>query len=126
MPIIAVPSKNNGGLNDFLNLRFGRCNNITFISIEDKNIKSVKVVPIYTTEIIGNLGIHAAEIIKQNKGSDVIIGYIGKKAFQSLNSQNIKIFQTLKEGITVKKCIDLFIQGILTEVKESNAHLIKE
>ena len=126
MPIIAVPSEKNGGLNDFLNLRFGRCNSITFISTEDKNIKSVKVVPIYTTEIIGNLGIHAAEIIRQNKSSNVIIGYIGKKAFQSLNSQNIKIFQAIDERITVKKCIDLFIQGKLTEVKESNAHLFKE
>ena len=126
MSIIAVPSENNGGLNDFLNLQFGRCNSFTFISIEDNNIKSVKVVPIYTTEIIGNLGIHAAEIIKQNKVSDVIIGYIGKKAFQSLNSQSIRIFQALDERITVKQCVDLFIQGKLTEVKESNAHLFKE
>lgn len=126
MPIIAVPSEKNGGLNDFLNLKFGRCNSFTFISIEDNNIKSVKVVPIYTTEIIGNLGIHAAEIIKQNKVSDVIIGYIGKKAFQSLNSQSIRIFQALDERITVKQCVDLFIQGKLTEIKESNAHLFKE
>ncbi len=126
MPIIAVPSEKNGGLNDFLNLRFGRCNSITFISIEDGNIKSVKVVPIYTTEIMGNLGIHAAEIVRQNKASDVIIRYIGEKAFQSLNSQNIKIFQALDERITIKQLIDLFIQGKLTEAKESNAHLIKE
>lgn len=126
MPILAVPSEKNGGLNDLLNLRFGKCNSITFVSIEDENIESVKVVPIYTTEIIGNLGIHAAEIIKQNKASNVIIGYIGKKAFQTLNSQKIKVFRTLDERITVKKCIDLFIQGKLTETMESNAHLIKE
>ena len=84
MPIIAVPSEKNGGLNDFLNLRFGKCNSITIISIEDENIESVKVVPIYRTETIGNLGIHIAEIIGQNKVSNVVIGYIGKKAFQSL------------------------------------------
>ena len=126
MPIIAVPSEKNGGLNDFLNLRFGKCNSITTISIEDGNIESVKVVPIYRTETIGNLGIHIAEIIGQNKASNVIIGYIGKKAFQSLNSQNISIFQASSERITVKQCFDLFIQGNLKEVKEPNAHLIKE
>ena len=126
MPIIAVPSEKNGGLNDFLNLRFGKCNSITTISIEDGNIESVKVVPIYRTETIGNLGIHIAEIIGQNKASNVIIGYIGKKAFQSLNSQNIKIFQASDESITVKQCFDLFIQGKLIEIKEPNAHLIKE
>ena len=126
MPIIAVPSEKKGGLNDFLNLRFGKCNSITIISIEDGNIESVKVVPIYNTETIGNLGIHIAEIIGQNKVSNVVIGYIGKKAFQSLNSQNIKIFQAIDERITVKKCFDLFIQGKLIEIKEPNAHLIKE
>ncbi len=126
MPIIAVPSEKNGGLNDFLSLRFGKCNSITTISIEDGNIESVKVVPIYRTETIGNLGIHIAEIIGQNKASNVIIGYIGKKAFQSLNSQNIKIFQASDERITVKQCFDLFIQGKLIEIKEPNAHLIKE
>lgn len=126
MPIIAVPSEKNGGLNDFLNLRFGKCNSITTISIEDGNIESVKVVPIYRTETIGNLGIHIAEIIGQNKASNVIIGYIGKKAFQSLNSQNIKIFHASDERITVKQCFDLFIQGKLIEIKEPNAHLIKE
>ncbi len=126
MPIIAVPSEKNGGLNDFLNLRFGKCNSITTISIEDGSIESVKVVPIYRTETIGNLGIHIAEIIGQNKASNVIIGYIGKKAFQSLNSQNISIFHASSERITVKQCFDLFIQGKLIEIKEPNAHLIKE
>ena len=126
MPIIAVPSEKKGGLNDFLNRRFGRCDNFTFISIEEGTIKLVKAVPIYTTEAIGNLGTHAAEIVRQNKASGVIIRYIGHKAFQSLNSQGIKIFKAPDERITVKQCIDLFIQGKLTEATEPNAHLIKE
>ncbi len=81
MPIVAVPSEEDGGLNDNLNLRFGKCKSITFISIEEGTINSVKVIPIYTTEIIGNLGIHVAEIIKQNNAPNVIIGYIGKRHF---------------------------------------------
>jgi predicted Fe-Mo cluster-binding NifX family protein len=125
MPIVAVPSEEDGGLNDNLNLRFGKCKSITFISIEEGIINSVKVIPIYTTEIIGNLGIHVAEIMKQNSASNVIIGYIGKKAFQALTSQNIKIFRASEEKVSIKKCVTLYIQGKLSEIMESNAHLIK-
>ncbi|MHA2184162.1 MAG: NifB/NifX family molybdenum-iron cluster-binding protein [Promethearchaeota archaeon] len=126
MPIVAVPSEEEGGLNDSLKLRFGKCKSITFVSIEEGSIDSIRVIPIYTTEVIGNLGIHVAEIMKQNKTSDVIIGYIGKKAFQALNSQNIKIFQAHEDEVTIKKCVNMYIQGKLSEIMESNAHLIKE
>lgn len=126
MPIVAIPSEEEGGLNDNLKLRFGKCKSITFISIEEGSIDYIRVIPIYTTEVIGNLGIHVAEIMKQNKTSDVIIGYIGKKAFQALNSQNIKIFQAYEDEVSIKKCVNLYIQGKLSEIMESNAHLIKE
>ncbi|MFX1256664.1 MAG: NifB/NifX family molybdenum-iron cluster-binding protein [Promethearchaeota archaeon] len=126
MPIIAIPSKEDGGLNDFLNLRFGRCENITFVSIENNDIKKVKVIPIYITEAIGNLGIHLAEIIAQNNASVVIVKYIGHKAFQFLRSHNIRIFQASEEKLTIKQCIDLFIKKKLIEATESNAHLIYE
>ena len=126
MLIIAVPSKGDGGLNNFLNKRFGRCDSITIISIEDDIIKAVKAIPIYATETIGNLGIYVAEIVRKNRASDVIIRYIGPKAFQSLNSQNIKIYQSPDEDLSVKECIDLFIQGKLTMIKESNSHLINK
>lgn len=126
MLIVAVPSKGSGGLNELLNRRFGKSDSITLVSIEDQNIKSVKVRPIYSTEAIGNLGIHIAEIIGKNKASDTIVRYIGHKAFQSLNAQNVKIFHAIDENLTIKQHIDLFIQGKLQTLTEPNAHLINE
>ena len=126
MPIIAIPSKGSGGLNEVINPKFGRSDSITLVSIEDRNIKAVKIIPIYSVEAIGNLGIHIAEIIGKNNASDAIIRYIGHKAFQSLNAQNVKLFYAVDEGLTIKQCVDLFIQGKLSPLTEPNAHLIKE
>jgi len=110
MPIIAIPSKGSGGLSEHLNPRFGKSDSITLVSTEDQNIKSVKVLPIYSTEAIGNLGIHLAEVIGKNKASVTIVRYIGRKAFQSLNAQNVKIFHVIDENLTIKQYTDLFIQ----------------
>ncbi len=126
MPIIAVPSKGSGGLNEFMNLRFGKSDSITLVSIEEHNIKAVKVLPIYSTEAIGNLGIYIAELIGKNMASDIIVRYIGHKAFKSLNAQNVKIFNVIDETLTIKQLIDLFIQGKLQILTEPNAHLINE
>ena len=122
--IIAVPSSRNGGLDETVNQRFGKSENFTFITVENKNIKVVKIIPIYVTEVIGNLGIHAANVIINNNASDVIMRYIGSKAFGSLSSKNIKLFQAPDEEGTIRKCVDLFIRGKLRRVTAPNAHLI--
>jgi predicted Fe-Mo cluster-binding NifX family protein len=126
MPIIAVPSKGSGGLNEFLNPRFGKSDSITLVSTEHKKIKAVKIIPIHSAEAIGNLGIHIAEIIGSNKASDAIVRYIGHKAFQSLKAQKVQIYYALEENLTIKQYIDLFIRGKLSKLAEPNAHLINE
>ncbi len=125
MPTLAVPSAGKGGLNDALNLRFGKCDSITIVFVEDKNIKAVKTIPIHISETIGNLGIYVANIVQNNGASDVIIRYIGHKAFQLLSSYKIKIFKTTNEKLTVKKSIELYIQRKLKLITEPNAHLIQ-
>lgn len=126
MPIIAIPSKGSGGLNEFLNPKFGKSDSITLVTLENRNIKAVKVLPIYSTEAIGNLGIYISELIGKNMASDTIVRYIGHKAFKSLNAQNVKIFNVIDETLTIKQLIDLFIQGKLQILTEPNAHLINE
>jgi len=126
MLIIAVPSKGTGGLNGNLNRRFGKSDSITLVTIEDSNIKVVKIIPIYSAEAIGNLGIHLAELIGNNKATDTIVRYIGHKAFQSLSGQNVNVFHAVDEDLTIKQYINLFIQGKLQMLTESNGHLINE
>lgn len=126
MTILAVPSKGNGGLNDVMEKRFGKCESITLVSLKNKNIESVKIIPILATDVMGNRGIHIANLIENNNASITFVRYIGIKSFNSLKSQNIEIFQISTDNLKVKKCIDFYIQGKLSILTESNAHLIKD
>ncbi len=120
MVIVAVPSIGNGGLNELLSPRFGRCDSFTFISIENDKIKEVKTVHNNAAGAMGGAGIQAAQIVGNNGASDIIVGFLGPNAFQSLNALNLKIYQVPNEQLTVKQAIDLYMQGKLQLVSGSN------
>ena len=126
MPNIALPSIGEGGLNGVLSLRFGRCDNIIIVSLKEKSIEAVKVIPIQKNKALGNLGLYIADIIIENSATDVIVGFIGSKAYMTLSSKMIKVFQISDKDLVIKQCIEWFIQGKLQLLKEPNAHLIKE
>ncbi|MHA2049905.1 MAG: NifB/NifX family molybdenum-iron cluster-binding protein [Promethearchaeota archaeon] len=125
MLTIAVPSNQNGGLQELIKERFGKCESLTLVSLEDKEIKAVKTIPIHVTERAGNLGIHVANVVKNNDSSISLVRYIGEKAFQSLKNQDIQILQIPDKNLTVRECVELHIQGKLKSLLEQNAHLIK-
>ncbi|MBY8989520.1 MAG: NifB/NifX family molybdenum-iron cluster-binding protein [Candidatus Lokiarchaeota archaeon] len=126
MSIIAVPSKGNGGLNEPIIKRFGKSESITIVSLKEKKITSVKAVPIRTTGVAGNLGTYVASIVKDNNASITLVQFIGSKAFKSLESQGMVIFQIVGEGLLVKQCVEMYIQDKLTRLTNSNSHLIKD
>ena len=126
MSVIALPSNGDGGLKDSLSARFGRCENITIVSIEDKNIIAVKVIPIEGDKAMGNLGIYVSKLIKENRASKVIVKYIGSKAYKALTSENIQIFNISDKNLGIKACIERFIQGDVHLLESPNAHLIED
>lgn len=126
MPIIALPSNGEGGLNDSLSSRFGRCDNITIVSIEQDNIVAVRVIPIEVDKAMGNLGIYVSKLIKENNASKVIVKYIGSKAYKTLSSENIQIFNISDKDIVVKECVERFIRGDIQLLENPNAHLMEE
>lgn len=126
MPVIALPSNGDGGLNDSLSIRFGRCDNITIVTMEDKNIVAVKVIPIQKDKAMGNLGTYVAKVIKEDRASGVIVKFIGSKAYRALSSENIHIFRISDKDLLVRQCIELFNREEMELLKAPNAHLIEE
>jgi predicted Fe-Mo cluster-binding NifX family protein len=126
MTIIALPSKGNGGLNEVIEKRFGKCESITLVSLKNKNIEEVKTFPIHLNEVIGNLGTYVASVINSNDASVAIVRFIGSKAFKSLISQEIKIFHIAVDELIIKKCVESYIQDKLTILSKPNAHLIND
>ena len=119
MVIIAVPSFGNGGLNELMNPRFGRCVSFTFVNIEGGEIKEVKAVPNTAANAMGGAGIQAAQLVANNGATEVVVGSLGPNAYQSLAALNLKINQAPNQQITVKECIDLYLQGKLQQVGSS-------
>ncbi|MFX0028666.1 MAG: NifB/NifX family molybdenum-iron cluster-binding protein [Candidatus Hermodarchaeota archaeon] len=126
MPVIALPSEGEGGLNDSISVRFGKCSSITIVSIEQKSIVAVKVIPVGRNIVLGNLGVYIAKLIRENNASDVIVKFIGSKAYHALSSENIHIFKVSNKDLDIKQCIDMFKRGEILLLEGPNSHLIKE
>ena len=97
MVIIAVPSDGNGGLNDYVSSRFGRCPSFTFVKVEKNKIVEVKVVSNSAVGQMGGAGIHAAQLIGDNGATAAIVGFLGPNAAQSLNALRIEIYHFRKK-----------------------------
>lgn len=120
MVIVAIPSLGNGGLNDGMSPRFGRCGSFTFVELGNNEIKSVKTVPNNAANAMGGAGIQAAEVIGNNNANIVIAGFLGPNAANALNSLNLKIYHVPNANITIQEAINLYIQGNLKELNSSN------
>ncbi|MFX0026384.1 MAG: NifB/NifX family molybdenum-iron cluster-binding protein [Candidatus Hermodarchaeota archaeon] len=120
MVIIAVPSNGSGGLNEQMNPRFGRCPSFTFVNIENKEIKEVRTVPNPAAESMGGAGTQAAQVVGNNGANEVIVGFLGPNAAQSLSSLSIKIYQAPDQVVTVKEVVDLYLNRKLQLTTSAN------
>jgi predicted Fe-Mo cluster-binding NifX family protein len=120
MVVIAVPSSGTGGLKEFVSARFGRCPSFTFITVENNEIKAVKTMPNAASDAMGGAGIHAAQVIANNEANELIVGFLGPNAAQSLNALNIKIYQAPNKQLTVKEVMDLYLKGDLQTITAAN------
>ena len=120
MVIVAVPSFGDGGLNSFMNPRFGRCDTFTFITIENKSIKEVKAVSNMASGAMGGAGIQAVQTIGNYGATEVIVGNLGPNAAQSLAASSFKIYKAPNEQLTIKNLIELYIEGKLQTIGGAN------
>ncbi|MFX0155866.1 MAG: NifB/NifX family molybdenum-iron cluster-binding protein [Candidatus Hodarchaeota archaeon] len=120
MSIIAIPSMGSGGLNDEMSPRFGRCASFTFVELENNKIRAVKTVPNPAATAMGGAGVKATQIIGNNGANAIIVGFLGPNAASGLNALNIKIFQAPNKVITIKEVINLYIDGKLETITNSN------
>ena len=120
MVIIAIPSMNEGGLNDEMSPRFGRCPSFTFVELEKSEIKAVKTVQNHAVNAMGGAGVEATQIVGNNNADVAIVGFLGPNAANGLNALNIKIVNAPNKKMTIKEVIDLYIEGKLELLNTAN------
>jgi predicted Fe-Mo cluster-binding NifX family protein len=120
MVIIAIPSVGKGGLNDLMDLRFGRCESFTIITLKNKDIMEVKVIPNPARDEMGGAGVLASQSVHNSGANEVIVGSLGPNAINSLKSLNLKVYHISGNTITVKDAIDKYINGSLEILDTAN------
>ncbi|HUW90985.1 MAG TPA: NifB/NifX family molybdenum-iron cluster-binding protein [Candidatus Nanopelagicaceae bacterium] len=117
---IAIPTCGNGGLNEIMNNRFGRCDTFTLVTIENNQISEVESVINRARDETGGVGIQAAQIIGNHNANEVIVDFLGPNAAFSLKALNIKIYHTPGGELTVKELIDLRLNKKLQLITSAN------
>jgi predicted Fe-Mo cluster-binding NifX family protein len=111
MEVIAIPSYRDGGLNELVHPKFGRCDSFTFITLENKEITQVKVIENSAAEESHGSGTLAAKIVSKNGCEKLIVGKLGPNASMALESLQIKTYQAPEKKLLVKDVLALYQQG---------------
>ncbi len=111
MEIIAIPSYREGGLNEIVHPKFGRCDSFTLITVDNNEITQVRVIENSAADETRSAGTIASKIVKNNGAEKLIVTKLGPNASMALNSLNIKTFQAPEKKILVKDLLDLYLKG---------------
>ena len=120
MVIIAIPSATNGGLNDKMDARFGRCQSFTFVTINKDQIKEVKTVPNPAKDEMGGAGILASQTVYNEGANEVLVGFLGPNAINSLKSLNLKVFQVPDNNLPIREVVNMHMSGKLSIIDAPN------
>ena len=120
MTKIAIPTYGNGGLNEVMNKRFGRCDTFTFVTIKNNQVTEVKSVENHAKSGSGGVGIQATQLVGNHSADEVIVDFLGPNATNSLKALNIKIYHTPGGDLTVKDLIDLRLNEKLELITSAN------
>ena len=125
MEIIAIPSYRDGGLNELVHPKFGRCDSFTFITLENNEIMEVNVIENSAADESHGSGTLAAKVIKKYNADKLIVSKLGPNASMALDSLKIKTFQAPGRKILIKDLLDLYLKGKIKVTPSENLILDK-
>jgi len=113
MEIIAIPTYREGGLNEIVHDKFGRCDSFTFITLDNNEISQVKVIENSAADETRSAGTLAAKIVRNNGSEKLIVNKLGMNASMAINSLKIKTYKAPDGKILVKDLVALYRKGKL-------------
>ena len=113
--LIAIPIKEDRGLDSETSPIFGRCPYFIFI---DPETKAYRVEENAAISAPGGAGIQAAQLVVDNHANAIISADLGPKAHAVLSAAGITFFQF--GGASVKDALESFAQKQLPELKKSS------
>ncbi|MHA1168787.1 MAG: NifB/NifX family molybdenum-iron cluster-binding protein [Candidatus Hodarchaeales archaeon] len=112
---IAIPTFSPGGLDSTINAHFGKCDSVTFVTIEDGKIVDSAVAVPQGAHSCGTL----PDMFAENKADACIVSGIGGRPFMFLQQYGIKTFVINPDMANkpVKEIIKHFLENSLQEIR---------
>ncbi|MHA2388246.1 MAG: NifB/NifX family molybdenum-iron cluster-binding protein [Candidatus Hodarchaeales archaeon] len=117
---LALPTLPPGGLESSINPHFGKCETVTFVTVENQEIQNTTVV---TPQ--GEHSCAALPAIFAQNGADIcLVGGIGGRPYMILQQYGIKTYHVYQDLINkpVKEVVDFFLTNQLTELENASCN----
>ncbi len=114
--MIAIPSTSPGGMEAPLNAHFGHCDMYTMVTIEDKEIKAVSVIPSIPHQQGGCLA--PVQYLADKGAKQLIAGGMGFRPLMGFNQAGIDVYFG-GDFQTVGDAVKAFIDGQLPQFSQN-------
>jgi len=115
--VIAIPSSTPGGLDAPLGAHFGHCDMYTMVSVKDKAIESVSVIPNVPHEQGGCMA--PVQYLAEKGAKKLIAGGMGFRPLMGFNQVGIEVYFG-GEFQTVGAAVKAFINGELPQFSQEH------
>ena len=115
--IVAIPSSHPGGLEAMLGAHFGHCDLYTLVTLEDKTIQSVDVIPNVPHQQGGCMA--PVKYLSDNGTQALIAGGMGFRPLMGFNQVGISVYFG-GEARSVGEAVQAFIDERLPEFRQEH------
>jgi len=115
--IVAIPSSHPGGLDAMLGAHFGHCDLYTLVTLEDKAITSVDVIPNVPHQQGGCMA--PVKYLADNGTQALIAGGMGFRPLMGFNQVGISVYFG-GEARSVGEALQAFIDNELPEFRQEH------
>jgi predicted Fe-Mo cluster-binding NifX family protein len=115
--IVAIPSSHPGGLDAMLGAHFGHCDLYTLVTLEDKTIKTVDVIPNVPHEQGGCMA--PVKYLADNGTQALIAGGMGFRPLMGFNQVGISVYFG-GDSRSVGEAVQAFIEDKLPEFRQEH------
>jgi predicted Fe-Mo cluster-binding NifX family protein len=115
--IVAIPSSHPGGLDAMLGAHFGHCDLYTLVTLEDKAIQSVEVIPNVPHQQGGCMA--PVKYLADNGTKALIAGGMGFRPLMGFNQVGISVYFG-GQARNVGEAVQAFIEDKLPEFRQEH------
>ncbi len=115
--IVAIPSSHPGGLDAMLGAHFGHCDLYTLVTLEDKAVQSVAVIPNVPHQQGGCMA--PVKYLADNGTQALIAGGMGLRPLMGFNQVGISVYFG-GEARSVGEALNAFIEDKLPEFRQKH------